>query len=150
MKSRRQAVVLEIVEREGITSQEQLRQRLQERGFEATQATLSRDIRDLGLVKRASDGAYRAPGSTAADRAVAETAFAQAVAEYLRFVEPVEQLIVLKTDVGRAQPLALAIDRANVPEIVGTIGGDDTILVICRTRVDAGTLVGRLRRTAGL
>ena len=150
MKSHRQAIVLEIVEREGITSQEQLRQRLRERGFEATQATLSRDIRDLGLVKRASDGAYRAPGSTAADRAFAETAFEQAVAEYLRFVEQVEQLIVLKTDIGRAQPLALAIDRASVPEIVGTIGGDDTILVICRSRAEAGTLVQRLRRTAGL
>lgn len=150
MKSRRQAVVLEIVEREGITSQEQLRQRLRERGLEATQATLSRDIRDLGLVKRASDGAYRAPGSTAADRAAAEAAFEQAVAEYLRFVEPVEQLIVLKTEVGRAQPLALAIDRASVPEIVGTIGGDDTILVICRSRAEAATLVERLRRRAGL
>ena len=59
MKSRRQATILEIVEREEVTSQEQLRQRLRERGFEATQATLSRDIRDLGLVKRAADGAYR-------------------------------------------------------------------------------------------
>jgi transcriptional regulator of arginine metabolism len=59
-------------------------------------------------------------------------------------------LIVLKTDVGKAQPLALAIDRASVPEIVGTIGGDDTILVICRSRAEADTLVARLRRTAGL
>lgn len=150
MKSRRQAVVLEIVEREGINSQEQLRQRLRERGFEATQATLSRDIRDLGLVKSAADGAYRAPGSSAADRVATEAALEQAVAEYLRFIEPVEQLVVLKTDVGKAQPLALAIDRASVPEIVGTIGGDDTILVICRTRAEADTLVARLRRLAGL
>ena len=150
MKSRRQAVVLEIVEREGINSQEQLRQRLRERGFEATQATLSRDIRDLSLVKRAADGAYRTPGSTEADRLDAKAVLEQAVAEYLRFIEPVQQLIVLKTDVGKAQPLALAIDRANVPGIVGTLGGDDTILVICRSPAEAATLVARLRRTAGL
>jgi transcriptional regulator of arginine metabolism len=150
MKSRRQAAILEIVEREEVTSQEQLRQRLRERGFEATQATLSRDIRDLGLVKRAADGAYRTPGSSEADRLDAQAVLEQAVAEYLRFIEPVQQLIVLKTDVGQAQPLALAIDRANVPEIVGTLGGDDTILVICRSPAGAATLVARLRRTAGL
>ena len=59
MKSRRQAAILELVEGEAITSQEQLRERLRIRGIEATQATLSRDIRDLGLIKRAADGAYR-------------------------------------------------------------------------------------------
>jgi transcriptional regulator of arginine metabolism len=150
MKSRRQAVILEVVEREAITSQEQLRQRLKDRGLEATQATLSRDIRDLGLVKRAADGAYRAPGAADSERLDADTVLEQAVADYLRFVEAVEQLIVLKTDVGQAQPLALAIDRAHVPEIVGTIGGDDTILVICRSSLQAATVVERLRQTAGL
>ena len=63
MKSHRQSAILELVDREAITSQEQLRERLRERGIEATQATLSRDIRDLGLVKRAADGAYRRAGS---------------------------------------------------------------------------------------
>jgi transcriptional regulator of arginine metabolism len=150
MKARRQAVILELVEREGITSQEQLRQRLKERGFEATQATLSRDIRDLGLVKRAADGAYRTPGSSEADRLAAAAVLEQAVAEFLRFIEPVQQLVVMKTDVGRAQPLALALDNADVPEIVGTLGGDDTILVICRSPEEAAALVARLRQTAGL
>jgi len=150
MKARRQAVILELVEREDITSQEQLRQRLKERGFEATQATLSRDIRDLGLVKRAADGAYRTPGSTEGDRLDAVAVLDQAVAEFLRFIEPVQQLVVMKTDVGRAQPLALALDNADVPEIVGTIGGDDTILVICRSPEEAAALVARLRNTAGL
>jgi transcriptional regulator of arginine metabolism len=150
MKARRQAAILELVEREDITSQEQLRQRLKERGFEATQATLSRDIRDLALVKRAADGAYSTPGATETDRLDAVAVLDQAVAEFLRFIEPVQQLVVMKTDVGRAQPLALAIDNADVPEIVGTIGGDDTILVICRSPEEAAALVARLRQTAGL
>jgi transcriptional regulator of arginine metabolism len=142
MKARRKAVILELVEQEAITSQEQLRERLRSRGIEATQATMSRDIRELSLVKRAIDGAYRRPGADTAG-GNAETALRRAVEEYLRTQERVEQLIVLKTDPGQAQPLAIAIDRARVPEIAGTIGGDDTILVICRSANDAAALIDR-------
>ena len=145
MKAPRQAAILEIVEREAISSQEQLRERLHERGIDATQATLSRDIRDLGLIKRAADGAYRKP--SAADATVTGDPMEEltvAVADYLRHLDVVEQLIVLKTDIGMAQPLAVAIDRARVEEIVGTIGGDDTILVICRSAAKAVTRAARL------
>ena len=69
--------------------------------------------------------------------------------DYLRRHEAVEQLVVLKTDAGQAQPLAVAIDRAALPEIVGTIAGDDTILVICR-RADAEARCQRSQRYAGL
>jgi transcriptional regulator of arginine metabolism len=142
MKPHRQALILEVIDTEAITSQEQLRTRLRERGIEATQATLSRDIRDLGLVKRAVDGAYRKPqgGETAS----ASNGLERAVGDYLRGSETVEQLLVLKTDVGEAQPLAIAIDRAKLPEIAGTIAGDDTILVICRSANDAAALAKRL------
>jgi transcriptional regulator of arginine metabolism len=149
MKARRQALILEIVDSEAITSQEQLRARLRAHGVEATQATLSRDTRDLRLVKRAADGAYRAAGSIESDAGDAEGVLEQAVEDYLVRVEAVEQLIVLRTDPGQAQPLAIAIDRARVPEVVGTIGGDDTILVICRSAAQAAALVERLRRLAG-
>lgn len=145
MKSLRQARILELVEREAITSQEQLRHRLRAEGLEATQATLSRDIRDLGLVKRAADGAYRPAGAVEPDAQDAERLLAEAVAEYLLHLEPVQQLIVLKTAPGQAQPLAIAIDRARLPEVVGTIGGDDTILVICRSEALATSLVARWR-----
>ncbi|HEY7499847.1 MAG TPA: hypothetical protein VH740_15110 [Vicinamibacterales bacterium] len=141
-KARRKAVILELVEQEAITSQEQLRERLRARGIEATQATMSRDIRELHLVKRAVDGAYRRGGTDAAV-AVTQSALKRAVEEYLRTQERVEQLVVLKTDPGQAQSLAIAIDRARVPEIAGTIGGDDTILVICRSALDAAALVER-------
>jgi len=144
MKARRKAVILELVEQEAITSQEQLREKLHARGIEATQATLSRDIRELSLVKRTSDGAYRRSGSdpNAAD---GQTSLRRAVEEYLRIQETVEQLLVLKTDPGQAQSLAIAIDRARLPEIAGTIGGDDTILVICRSARDASALAQRFR-----
>lgn len=143
MKSRRQATILEVVDSEAITSQEQLRTVLEARGFKATQATLSRDIRDLGLVKRAVDGAYRRPD--AADEPADHVEdFEAAVADYLRRQDRVDQLIVLKTDPGYSQPLAEAIDRARLPETVGTIAGENTILVICRSAADAEAFERRL------
>jgi transcriptional regulator of arginine metabolism len=144
MKPLRQAAILELVDREAITSQEQLRERLRSRGIEATQATLSRDIRDLRLVKRAADGAYRRGATGDTDEPDAAIGLRRAVEDYLRRHETVEQLIVLKTDTGQAQPLAVAIDRSRLPEIVGTIAGDDTILVICRSASQASALAQRL------
>lgn len=144
MKAQRQAVIRTLVEQEAITSQEQLRMRLLDRGIEVTQATLSRDIRDLGLVKRTADGAYRSIGTlAAADPAGARAALARAAAEFLRRFEAVGHLLVLRTDAGQAQTLAVAIDRAQPPEIVGTIAGDDTILVICRTADGAQAVAER-------
>jgi transcriptional regulator of arginine metabolism len=133
MKPHRQSIIRELVERESIRSQEQLRMRLRDRGIDATQATISRDIRELGFVKRTSDGAYRSVGMAATRNPVdAESGLARATAEHLRSQEVVGHLIVLKTDSGQAQTLAVAIDRSRQAEIVGTIAGDDTILVICR------------------
>jgi transcriptional regulator of arginine metabolism len=145
MKSHRQNLILELVNGEVVTSQEQLRERLRARGVETTQATLSRDIRDLGLVKRAVDGAYRRPQAAETKQVADPDAILRhAVEEYLRTRETVEQLVVLKTDTGQAQPLAVAIDRVRLGEIVGTIAGDDTILVICRSAADAITLEKKL------
>jgi transcriptional regulator of arginine metabolism len=138
MKSYRQSLVLELVDREAITSQEQLRERLDGRGIHVTQATLSRDIRDLGLVKRSGDGAYRRPGAAEAGApGEPESVLRRAVSEFLRRFESVQQLVVLRTDPGQAQPLAVALDRVRMADVVGTIGGDDTILVICRGEREA-------------
>ena len=149
MKARRQAVILELIDREPLHSQEQLRQRLHHRGFDATQATISRDIAELGLVKRAGDGAYQRPGAEASNPETALAALERAAAEFLRRVERVEQMIVVRTGIGQAQPLAIAIDRAQLPEVVGTIGGDDTILIIGRDARRAAALVRRLEQYAG-
>lgn len=149
MKSYRQSLVLELVDREAVTSQEQLRERLRGRGIEVTQATLSRDIRDLGLVKRAGDGAYRRP--VAAEQAVGaeqQVVLRRAVADFMRRIEAVQQFVVLRTDPGQAQTLAIALDHARMPDVVGTIGGDDTILVILRGDREAQQFTHQLEEWA--
>ena len=145
MKARRQAAIVELVDREPLHSQEQLRRRLHQQGFDATQATISRDIKELGLVKRAGDGAYQRQGAEATNPETALVALERAAAEYLRRIDRVQQLVVIRTGIGQAQPLALALDRAQLPETVGTIAGDDTILIIARGAGAAAALVKRLK-----
>src|SRR6185295_19801974 len=144
MKARRQSVILELVDLEALHSQEQLRRRLHQRGFEATQATISRDIAELGLVKRAGDGAYQRPGMEATSPELARTTLERAASSFLRRVERVQQLIVLRTGRGQAQALAEALDRAQLNEAVGTIAGDDTVLIIARDSRRAAALAKRL------
>ena len=145
MKSRRQAVILELIDGEALHSQEMLRRRLLQHGFEATQATISRDIKELGLVKRAGDGAYQRPGEEAPNLETALTLLERAANEFTRSVDRVQQLVVVRTGRGQAQALAEALDRARLPEAVGTIAGDDTILVIARGARAAAALARRLK-----
>jgi transcriptional regulator of arginine metabolism len=144
MKTRRQAAILEIIGRQEITSQEQLRTRLKSRGYDVTQATLSRDIRDLGLVKRSADGAYQQQGVEPPASPSAGVALQRALAEYASRVDCVQHLIVVRTGAGMAQPLALAIDRAKLEDVVGTLAGDDTILVISRDARHARALAKQM------
>ena len=135
MKARRLTAIRQLVEQEPVYSQEGLRKRLRTMGFDVTQATLSRDIKELGLLKRAADGAYQREGASVhapASPAAAAIALSRALGEFLLSVDVAQQLIVLKTGPGQAQLLALAVDRAQLSDVVGTIAGDDTILVICR------------------
>jgi transcriptional regulator of arginine metabolism len=149
MKARRQALILDLVDREPLHSQEQLRRRLRQRGFRATQATMSRDIADLGLVKRAGDGAYQKPGVDAPSPEAALAALERAATDFLLKVDRVQQLVVIRTGRGQAQALAEVMDRARLAESVGTIAGDDTVLIIARDARRATTLVKRLEAYAG-
>lgn len=132
MKSRRLTAIRQVIDREPVHSQEELRQRLAGMGFVVTQATLSRDIKALGLVKRAADGAYQGTGGENTSAASAAVALSRALGEFLLSVDAAQNLVVVKTGPGQAQILALAIDRARLTDVIGTIAGDDTILVICR------------------
>ena len=143
MKKYRQSAILDLVTQEAITSQDELCQRLRTRGFHATQATISRDIKELRLVKHAADGEYQKPGIPSKSHKNPEGLVRRVVAEHLKRLDQVQQLIVLRTDPGQAQPLALAIDRAELPEVIGTVAGDDTILIITRN-ARAGREVTRL------
>jgi transcriptional regulator of arginine metabolism len=145
MKGSRHGVILDVIASEVISSQEMLRQRLQSRGFDVTQATLSRDLKELGVVKRASDGAYQRPGTGAAvPPADALANLRRTASEFLKRADRSEQLVVLRTDSGQAALLAIAIDRASLPDVLGTVAGDDTILVICRDGGTAASFVQRL------
>ena len=149
MKTYRQAAILDLVSRQIVRSQDTLRRQLAARGITATQATISRDIKELGLVKRAADGAYqRAAQGETRSPGVTGDRVRRAVVEYLCRADRVQQLLVLKTDPGQAQPLAFALDQAAWPEVVGTVAGDDTILVVMRTERGARTLERRLERWA--
>jgi transcriptional regulator of arginine metabolism len=145
MKSWRQSQILDVIDREPIASQEELRQRLHTKGIDATQATISRDLKELGLVKRAGDGAYARPGSERSSPAVSEH-LRRAVASLLRSLERVDPLLVVRTDRGQAQGLAEWIDRARLEEVAGTVAGDDTILLICRGATAAHALENKLNQ----
>jgi len=123
-KSYRQGQILKLIRARNISTQEDLAQALKACGVEATQVTLSRDIREMGLVKT-PDG-YRA--LTPQERPDDLVALAS---EFLRDVRLAQNQIVLRTAPGHASPVAVAIDNADWPEVVGTLAGDDTVLVIC-------------------
>jgi transcriptional regulator of arginine metabolism len=143
MKSWRQGQILDVIDHEPVVSQEVLREKLRARGIEATQATISRDLKEIGLVKRAGDGAYVRPGQDRQAPAGAEQ-LRRAVTTLLRGLERVDSLIVLRTDRGQAQGLAEWIDRSQIAEVAGTIAGDDTILLVCRGAEAAAAIERRL------
>ena len=149
MKARRQAVILDVIREQQVRSQEQLRRQMRGAGFDVTQATLSRDIRELGLVKGGADGAYRPAGGVAPEAQAAKSMLPRALADYLTRVDRVQQLVLLRTGPGQAQLLGVAIDGARLPEVVGTLAGDDTILVISPDVRRARALVKRLAELAG-
>jgi transcriptional regulator of arginine metabolism len=122
-KSFRQGQILQIVRTKGIYTQEELARELGERGVQTTQVTLSRDMREIGLVKTA-DG-YR---QLAAEKGGPE--LATVVDDHMQDIRVAQNLVVLKTSPGNASSLAIAIDRQEMDEVVGTVAGDDTVLVI--------------------
>jgi transcriptional regulator of arginine metabolism len=143
MKSWRQSQILDVIDREPISSQERLRRKLQDQGITATQATLSRDLKELGLVKQAGDGAYTRPGNERGSQVVGEQ-LRRAVISQVRGLERVELLLIIRTDPGQAQGLAILFDRSRLPEVAGTVAGDDTILLVCRGLEQSASMESRL------
>jgi len=127
LKRFRQGQILKLISSEAITSQDGLRRRLAHMKLRVTQATLSRDFRDLKLVKTASG--YK-PLTAVTEEAASLPALARALREFLLDLRPAGNLLVLKTPPGGAQPLAATVDAERFREIAGTIAGDDTVLVV--------------------
>lgn len=126
-KTFRQGQILKLITAERIGNQEELRQRLSTRRLRVTQATLSRDLQELKLVK--TPEGYR-PATALVEEAAPMPPLARALSEFLLDIRPAENMLVLKTPPSGAQPLAAAVDGAKFPEIAGTIAGDDTVLII--------------------
>jgi len=148
VKARRQSAILDAVQHQPVRSQEQLRRQLRSAGFDVTQATLSRDIRELQLVKGGADGAYQAPSRPATNGHGGVGMLQKALSEYLTKADQVQQMVLLRTGPGQAQILGVAIDSARLPDVVGTLAGDDTILVITRGARQAKALVKRFEAIA--
>ena len=150
MKARRQSLILDVIQREPVRSQEQLRRRMRGAGVDVTQATLSRDIRELGLVKGGADGAYQTAVSPVTPHPPGASGLLQRLlAVQLVRIDRVQQLVLLRTALGHAQSLCAALDTARLPEVIGTLAGEDTILVITADARRAKALVKRLEQVAG-
>ncbi|MCR9243589.1 MAG: ArgR family transcriptional regulator [bacterium] len=143
-RTARHRAIVNTLGRHAIHSQADLQDRLAARGIAVNQATLSRDLRALGV--RKGGGGYELPATT---ESASSPNLGLALRSWLRTATAAENLIVMHTPAGGAQPLALALDHADLPQLVGTIAGDDTVLAICPTKAMARTLARQLTREAG-
>lgn len=141
-KALRQRTVLDLLKHGPVASQEDLQLALRKRGVKVGQATLSRDIRDLRLSKTAS-GYALAQGENPSGPPLPPVA--HLVREFVLQVRPAQNLLVIKTTVGSAQPVAAALDEQDWAEAIGTIAGDDTILMVCSKQQAARKLASRLQ-----
>jgi transcriptional regulator of arginine metabolism len=143
LKRLRQGQILKLVAEAGVSSQDDLRRRLAGKGVRVAQATLSRDLQELRLVKTAEG--YRTLES-AGGEAGPHPPLGRVLREFLLEVRVAQNLLVLKAPPGGAQPLAAALDSAHLGEVVGTIAGDDTVLVITPSRAARSKLTRRMKR----
>lgn len=147
MKIQRQNKIQELISNENIRTQEELSRRLHGEGFQVTQATISRDIKELGLIKIATaDDEYRYSlqgelnhQTTYFDR------LKRLCKEVMISYDYSENIIVIKTLPGHAQALALSLDHAGWKEVIGTVAGDDTIFILIKPKDDVGKILLRLK-----
>ncbi len=148
-KHARQAAILDLIANNVVGSQEELRRLLLSREMDVTQATLSRDLRDLGLARISTEngGRYVLPDSLGSDNG--KPLLANLLPQLFSRIDGVGELIVLSTVRSGAQPIAEAIDQEEFDEVLGTIAGDDTILIVTRSATARLALTERLRSLAG-
>jgi transcriptional regulator of arginine metabolism len=149
IKRIRQAKILDIIETNDITTQEELTILLREAGFDATQATVSRDIRDLKLTKSSDrSGAYKYVASDSGQEQ-SENKYEKILVEAALNSVTASNLVIVKTYAGMANAACAAIDRLSWAEVAGSIAGDDTIFIACYTEDKAKTVLERLKSIIG-
>lgn len=148
-KRDRQQAIRELIAQRVVGSQEELRVLLHGAGWDVTQSTLSRDLREMRVARMPTPDGPRyvtpeALGADSGDRTLVE----EVLPQFFSSLDGVGELLVLKTIYGGAQPVAEAIDDAGWNEVIGTIGGENTILIICRSANARESVAARLRRIA--
>lgn len=149
-KARRGRLISDLIANGEIHSQEQLRELLAAEGIDVTQATLSRDLRELGVVKTSDGYVLPEPGVERFARGDRQSHVERGIRNHLIEADTAGNLAVLKTAPGHAQALAVILDGAGVDGVVGTLAGDDTIFLACKSGERARSIVHRFRTLAGL
>lgn len=144
LKDRRQRAIADLIRGQALSNQEELAERLAALGFAVTQATISRDLEQIGAIKVRRDGqlSYALRDEV---RNRAGPRLAAVFREWVRSIEPAATMVVLKTPPGSAHLIGVALDQSDLPEIAGTICGDDTIFIACRSANEAEALAVKLR-----
>lgn len=152
MKQLRQRAIRDLVEQRPIRTQQELAAALRERGFRTTQATISRDVAELGLIKATREGmhAYAIPPRLREADSSGEDRIRRLLHEMPVEIREAGTMLILKALPGAAHPLAAALDRARWPEVVGSIAGDDTVFVAFADRGSMGRVRRRLEQLAEL
>ena len=151
-KVQRQQTIARIIAEHDVTSQPMLLDLLEKEGIEATQATVSRDLEDLGAVKlrvRKGETAYAIP-DFAPDRIAPQDQLRRVLSEWVAEVEFSDPMVVVRTPPGCAHVVASALDRSRLKGIIGTVAGDDTLLCVADAKFGAKRLAASLRELAGL
>ncbi len=145
MKSQRQIAILELIAEKNIETQEQMARELAAMGIQATQATVSRDIKELRLAKvLTAGGEYKYAAPTGSDRSIGDRLH-RMLQESMLSIGVSENMIVIRTLSGSANVAAEALDGLGWPEVLGTLAGDNTILVVARNVTDAPEVARRLK-----
>jgi transcriptional regulator of arginine metabolism len=149
-RSRRQKAIADLIRAEPFGSQEEVTTRLRQLGYTVTQATVSRDLEQLGAVKAKRSGvhAYALPNQMASSDWAASR-LQHILSEWAESIEAAGNLIIIKTPPGSAHLVSLAIDQSDLPEIAGTVSGDDTLFIAVRDGVTVGAIAKRFRELSG-
>lgn len=148
MKAKRQHKIIELIEKYDIETQDELAERLEKAGFVATQATISRDIREMKLTKMATPNGKQKYVVFKKQDYDTTMKYKRVLMDAITYIEIAQNIVVIKTVSGMAMAVAAAIDNLEIKGIVGSIAGDDTIMCVIKTNEEAKTVVAAIKKVA--
>lgn len=148
MKQKRQAKIMEIVEKYDIETQDELLAKLASEGFQTTQATISRDIREINLTKIAATGGKQKYALGKGAQYESLDSYKQVLSAGILSIDAAENMIVIKTVSGVAMAVGAALDKIEIDGLMGCIAGDDTIFLVARTKEFTGSIISSIEKMA--